>query len=265
MKANIHSVECSSVAVHRILVRWESSQVEAVPDAQVRGARIPQNIQVGLGVPDPRAMHGVAAPQLIGVGGLEPAEHRRMLFGVRAHQIQPVKMAQQGGLRRRPPGCGAQDPGHLRHRAGRVFPLQRRGQLQHLRVGTRGQPPRCGHQRLEPASAVAADPAVQRLPRDAHLVAEWVGMGTGGDLAHQLAGLLGRQPLIQGRADQLIAEQPERLRPLAALVLLQRHFRFSSPIEGLPETVAGQAPWRGSPITPPRVRGDSCCAASAAW
>ena len=88
-------------------------------------------------------------------------------------------MAQQGGLRGRPPGRGAQDPGHLRHRAGRVFPLQRRRQLQHLRIGTRGQPPRCGHQRLEPASAVAADPAVQRLPRDAHLVAERVGMGTG--------------------------------------------------------------------------------------
>ena len=31
--------------------------------------------------------------------------------------------------------------------------------------------------------------------------------------------------------------------------------RFSSPIEGLPETVAGQAPWRGSPITPDARQG----------
>ncbi len=85
---------------------------------------------------------------------------------------------------------------------------------------------------------VAANPAVQRLPRDPHLVAERIGMGTRGDLAHQLAALLGGQPRIEGRADQLIAEQPDRLRPLTALVLLQRHLLGSpSPVEGLPETV----------------------------
>ena len=134
-------------------------------------------------------------------------------------------MAQQGGLRGRPPGGGAQDPGHLRHGAGRVLPLQRRRQLQHLRIGTGGQPARCGHQRLEPAGPVAADPAVQRLPRDAAPGCRTGRYGFGRRSRAPASPLLGRQPLIQGRADQLIAEQPDRLRPLAALVLVQRHLQ----------------------------------------
>ena len=78
------------------------------------------------------------------------------------------------------PGGGAQDPRHLRDRAGRVFPLQRRRQFQHLRVGADRQPPR-RHQRLKPAG-VATDPLIQRLPRDAHLVTKRVSMGSASDL-----------------------------------------------------------------------------------
>ena len=120
--------------------------------------------EVGFAVPDPRAVQCVADPQLVGVGGLEPAEHRRGRAGGRAHQIEPVEMAQQGRLRGCPPGSGAQDAGHLRGGAGGVFPLERGGQLQHLRVSAGPQLPRSRYQRLEPAAAVAADPAVQRPP-----------------------------------------------------------------------------------------------------
>ena len=66
------------------------------------------------------------------------------------------------------------------------LPLQRRRQLQHLRIGAGREPARGGHQRLESAGPVAADPAVQRFSRDADLVAERVSMGSAGDLAHQL-------------------------------------------------------------------------------
>ncbi len=81
------------------------------------------------------------------------------------------------------------------------------------------------------------------------------GMGLAGVLTHQLAALLGRQPLIQGRADQLIAEQSDRLRPLAALVLLQRHL-LGSPLQ-----------WQGCNRLPGRRLGEdhrSSCAASGA-
>ena len=129
-------------------------------------------------------------------------------------------MPQQRRLRRRPPRRGPQDPGHLRGGARRVLPLQRRRQLQRRGIGARTGRPRRGHQLVEPAGAVAADPAVQGVARIAHRRPERVGVLTGGDLADQPATRLRRQPGIQRRADQLIAEQPDRVTSLASLLFL---------------------------------------------
>lgn len=195
---------------------------EPVPDHQ-SAVIVEEGEQVSLAVPDPRAVQGVANPQVVGINGFEPAEHLADLTSGRAHQLTAVEVAQQGRLRRRPPGSGAQDPGHLRGGAGRVLPFQRGGQLQHLHIGAGGQPPRFGHQRLEPTGPVAADPTIQGGPRDLHLGAERIDMAAPGDLADHPAALPGRQTGIQRRADQLIAEQPDRLGPLLTLVFLQRH------------------------------------------
>ena len=65
-----------------------------------------------------------------------------------------------------------QDPQHLRGGAGRVLPLQPGGQLQHRRVGARGDLPGRRGQRGEPAGPPGPDPPVDRLPRHGHRVAE---------------------------------------------------------------------------------------------
>ena len=64
----------------------------------------------------------VAAPQLVGVGGLEPAEHRRGLPGGRAHQLQPVEMAQQGATPRAPTRSRCAGSGPPARRCGSGFP-----------------------------------------------------------------------------------------------------------------------------------------------
>ena len=77
---------------------------------QQPGVVVNEGEQEGFAVSDPRPVQGIPAPELVGFGGLEPAEHRRGLAGGRSHQLQPVEMAQQGRLRGRPPGGGT-EPG----------------------------------------------------------------------------------------------------------------------------------------------------------
>ena len=179
--------------------------------------------QIHLPAGDLRAVQGVADPPLVRCVGLEPAEHHR-LPGGRAHQLEAVEVPQQGGFRRRPPGRRPQDPHHLGGGPAGVLPLQRRGQLEHLRVDPgAGLPDRRG-QRVEPAGPVTPDPPIQGVPRIPDLTTERAVMAAAGDAADELAALLRRQPRLQRRADQLIPEQRDLLRPLPAFhrVLIER-------------------------------------------
>src|SRR5450755_4441325 len=65
------SVECSSVAVHRIHVRRESSLVEATSDLRACAAQIPQNLYVGLGAVEQVGREQVACQDRIGLGAQE--------------------------------------------------------------------------------------------------------------------------------------------------------------------------------------------------
>ena len=65
---------------------------EPVPDHQPRMV-VEEGEQVGFAVSDPRPVQGVADPQLVGVSGFEPAEHRRLFIEVRADQLAAAEMA----------------------------------------------------------------------------------------------------------------------------------------------------------------------------
>ena len=113
-------------------------------------------------------MQRIPGPQIIGVLGLEPAEHRWGRPGGGAGQAEPMKVALQGAFIRRPAQLGAQDALNRRRGALRVLPPQRHRQLQHLGRGARGALTRAGYQRVEPAGSPVADPPVDGLPADAH-------------------------------------------------------------------------------------------------
>ena len=78
--------------------------------AQQPGMIIEEGEQIGLPPADPRAVQSIPSPAVIGIGGLEPAEHLAGVPGGWAHQVHPVEQPQQGRFRGRPPGRGPQDP-----------------------------------------------------------------------------------------------------------------------------------------------------------
>src|SRR6266536_2254261 len=140
-------------------------------------------------------------------------------------------MALQGPLRGRPAAAGAQDPGNLRGRAGRILPLQRRGQGEHLGRGPQGHLAGGRGQRGEPAGPPGPDPAVQAGPRHRDRLAERPGMLAGGQLADQPPALAGSQPGIGCLADQRVTEQrdgPGPPRPASVLISSGTHDGDSS-------------------------------------
>ena len=169
--------------------------------------------EVGLATAQAWTVQRVADPAFIRRGGFEAAEHGRFVAGGRAHQLAAVEQAQQRRFRGRPPGRGAQDPHDLRGGALRVLPLQRDRKLEHGGVDAATGLAGRRRERVEPADAVAADPPVQRVAGVAALPAERAGMRAGRGRPHHPAAGLGRQARIQGRADQLVAEQRHLLRP----------------------------------------------------
>jgi hypothetical protein len=144
---------------------------------------------------------------------------------------------------------GAQDPRDLRGGALGILPLQRDRKLKH--GGVDAAPGLAGRrrERLEPADAVTADPAVQRVAGVAAPPAERASMGAGGDRPHHPAAGLGRQARIQGRADQLVGEQRHLLCPgtpgrVVVLVGVQlRRARVPMPCCGRPQ-LARTLTWR---------------------
>jgi hypothetical protein len=94
------------------------------------------------------------------------------------------------------------------------------------------------------------------------LPAERALMGAGCDRAHDPAAGLGRQDRIQGRADQLVAEQRHLLRPATTRhVVLFRCAHYETPLQqGKAQPgPAEQQPTRGFRSLTPPVRGNSCC------
>ena len=74
--------------------------------AQQPGMIIEEGEQIGFPPADPRAVQSVPGPAVVGIFGLEPAEHLRGLPGGRADQLTPAEQPQQGRFRGRPPGRG---------------------------------------------------------------------------------------------------------------------------------------------------------------
>src|SRR5664279_480253 len=161
------------------------------------------------------AVQRVPGPQLVRIARLEPAEHR--IAGgaaVRARQLQAVEQPQQRRLRGRPPLRRHQDPLHLRGRAGRVLPFQRRRDLHDVGVGPQRGLPGRGHQRRETTLPPRPYPPIHRVPGIAHPVTERIAVPTLRDPADHHTPRPGRELIIDRRADQLEPEQPDRLRLL---------------------------------------------------
>ena len=231
------------------------------------GVVIEEGEQVGLAPADVRAVQGVAGPHLVGAVGLEPTEHRLAAGAaggeraqLRADQRIGREVALQGPLPGRPAHLGAQDPPHLRGRAGRVLPLERDRHLDHLDRQPRAGLARIRDQGVEPAPAPCPDPPVQGVAGDPPLSPGWVEVFAGGDLAHQPAAGLGRQPRVGRLADQLVAEQPDRpglLRPRRHLVISHRHEVSHLLVLVVARRVrTSRDDHRGRS---PDVRGNSCC------
>ena len=190
--------------------------VERPPGAHHRpGVIIDEAEQVGLAAADDRAVQRVAGPQLVGPGGLEPAEDLLLpRISRRGVQLQAAEQPLQGAVRRRPARGGPQDPLDLRGGALGVLPFQRRRQVQHLGRGARANLPRGRDQRLEPAGQVIPLPPVDRLIRHPDFGAVRSGMRHGGKLPHPPAPLRGRQVRADDVLDQRVPEQRDLPRPL---------------------------------------------------
>src|SRR2546422_243484 len=169
---------------------------------------------------DLRAVERVAGPGVVRRRRLEPAEYRRGPPARAGGQLQPVEVPQQRPHRRRPAARLPQDPLHLRRGPLRVLPLQPRGQLQHLRVGPRGDLPGRRRQRREPPGPPGPDPPVGRGPRHRDRLAERPRVLSPRDLADHPAALPHAQPRIGGLPDQLVPEQGHLLGPLRPLAVL---------------------------------------------
>ena len=102
----------------------------------------------------------------------------------------------------------------------RVLPLQRRGQLEDLSRGSRGDLTGWRRQRVEPARPPGPDPPVQAGPRHPDRLPERPGMLAAGQLADQPAPLAGRQGRVGCLADQRITEQGHRAGPPHAGVVI---------------------------------------------
>ena len=147
---------------HRVL-----GQPPPVPDHRP-GVVVDEREQVRLAAGDPGAVQRVPGPDLIRPRCLEPAEHRRRSRRGAPAQAQPGEMPLQRALVRRPPRLHLQDPPHLRRGPGRVLPLERLRQREHLRRRARRALARAGYQRVEPAGPPLRDPPVQRPPGQPH-------------------------------------------------------------------------------------------------
>src|SRR3989442_7492079 len=124
--------------------------------------------QVGLTDLNSCAVQRITSPQLVGALGLEPAEHRRRPPRRRAGEAEPVEVALQGTLVRRPAQLGPQDPLDRRGGAIRVLPPQRHRQLKHFWRGTRRALAWVGHQSVETAGTPIPYPTVDALARNLH-------------------------------------------------------------------------------------------------
>ena len=203
--------------------------VEGPPGAHHRpGMVVDEAEQVRFPASDHGPVQCVTGPQLIGPAGLEPAEHLLLPVTVSggAVQLEPPEQPLQGPVGRRPAAAGTQNPLDLRGGALRVLALQRRGQVQHLSRGPRGDLPRRRHQRLEPAVQVGPLPPVDALIRHPDRLTGRPGVRSGGKPADPAAALRGRQVRADHLLDQRVPEQRDRprlLQPPPVVLFITRH------------------------------------------
>ena len=152
------------------------------------------------------------------------------------------------------PAAGAQDPGDLGCGAGRVLPLQRRGQGEHLGRGAGSDLAGRGHQRIEPARPPGADPPVQAGPRHPDRLPERAGMRAGGELADQparAAGYSAQDQLPHGSASTGTA-QPRGPDPHGGLLHhLQRSWVTSRTRQKGIGSCSGSPCWPTAPAPSP--------------
>ena len=215
------TASCSTACMPRVSSPWPQRCTDHVP-----GVIVEQREQHRALALDDRAVQPVADPQLVGFARLEPAECLRR-HAVRAGaQLQAGEVALQGARRGRPPLLGFDDPGDVRGGAGRAFPFEPGGQLQHLGVGARGDLAFGRDQRVEPAGPPRPDPAVQTRPRHRHRLPGRAQMHLRGQLPHQPAALARRQARIGQRPDQRIPIQRDIPRPIRPGLLLRSRHRL---------------------------------------
>ena len=217
--------------------------------------------QIRLAATDPRAVQGVAGPPVVRVLGLEPAEHRRGL------RRRPGPSAPAGGngaaastptaptpstARRIRGTCAAVRAGFSRFSAAASSSTARRcaGRSPAARAPAR--------RTRRPGSGGSTDPGCPANSAPAFPNGSVCSRRRSRAPACR-AGLR-RQPRIQRRADQLIPEQPDRLRLLASLLLILRQ-PPQAPLNDArcPNPLPGSHLREDYPIDTGRVRGNSCC------
>ena len=201
---------------HRVL-----RQPPPVPDRRP-GVVVDEREQVRLAALDPGAVQRVPGPDLIGPRRLEPPEHRRGSAPGTPAQALAGKVPLQCALVRRPPRLHLQDPPHLRCGPGRVLPLERLRDLQHLRRRARRGLARAGHQRVEPAGPPFSDPPVQRPPGQPHRPSVRPDVLGRRQRPHQRPPLPARQARVGCLPDQHVTEQPDTTGPFHPLGFLIR-------------------------------------------
>ena len=162
---------------------------------------------------DQRAVQRVPGPQLVRALGLE-APQRTPDLPALPRQPSRHEMTLDRSRARRAPLRLQDDPVNLRRRPGGLLAAKRARQLQQALRRLVRQPPRRGDQRLEPATAIRPDPAIQRRARHADPPPIGREMLPRGQRADQQAALPWRERFLSRLARQLVAEQPNLLRPV---------------------------------------------------
>ena len=156
----------------------------------------------------------------LGAVGLEPAE--RPPAAAPSGRVVELRARTKWRCRvrspRAQPGVRAQDPPDLRRGPGRVLPLQRRRQLQHLRRGPRLRPAAGRAPARRTRRAATPGSTGPAGPGDPHRPPERAGVLARGELRGPAgpAGAWTRR--VRGVADQPVAEQPHLPGPVSANV-----------------------------------------------
>ena len=194
------------VAQRRLQAHGVLRQTPPIAD-QRTGPIVDEGEQIRLATIDLRPVQGVAGPQVVGIGGLEPAEGlRRCRVGPHV-QPEPNEQTLHRALRRAITLGGPNDLGDLGGRPLRCFALEPLGEFQ---LGWRRDRLAMAHrggQRLEPAHPISADPTIDRVAGHPHPSTARPGVIPRSQLADQLAPLGVAQLRVSSLPDERVTEK----------------------------------------------------------